>query len=133
MSHLLFGVIMNPMAHNDLYIVDNSTSEQSVKKYLNEWCTISRQMDIATGYFEIGGLLELDGEWQNLEKIRIILGSELTKRTRNVLEETKNYFLAGIDNSIEDEKEKNEFLRGVPAVLSALKSRKIECRVFDKN
>jgi len=124
---------MNPMANKDLYIVDNSAPEQSVKKYLNEWCAISRQMDIATGYFEIGGLLELDGEWQNLEKIRIILGSELTKRTRNVLEEIKNYFLAGIDKSIEDEKDKNEFLKGVPAVLNALKSRKIECRVFDKN
>jgi len=41
------------MAKNDLYIVDNSSPEYSVKKYLNEWCGISRQMDIATGYFEI--------------------------------------------------------------------------------
>ena len=90
-------------------------------------------MDIATGYFEIGGLLELDGEWQKLEKIRIILGSELTKRTREIIEETKNYFLKGLDRSIEDEKEKNEFLAGIPAVLGALKSGKIECRVFDRN
>jgi len=121
------------MAHTDLYIVDNSSPERSVKKYLNEWCAISRQMDIATGYFEIGGLLELDGEWQKLEKIRIILGSELTKRTRDAIEETRNYFLKGLDNSIEEEKEKNEFLSGIPAVLEALKTRKIECRVFDKN
>ena len=133
LSSPLFVVILELMAYKDLYIVDNCTSEQSVKKYLNEWCAISRQMDIATGYFEIGGFLELDGEWQNLDKIRIILGSELTKRTRNVLEETKNYFLAGIDRSIEDEKNKNEFLSGVPAVLDALKSRKIECRVYDRN
>ena len=76
------------MAHTDLYIVDNNSSEQSVRKYLDDWCDISRQMDIATGYFEIGGLLELDGEWQKLEKIRIILGSELTKRTREVIHET---------------------------------------------
>jgi hypothetical protein len=121
------------MAHNDLYIVDNSTPEHSVRKYLNEWCVISRQMDIATGYFEIGGLLELDGKWQNLEKIRIILGSEVTKRTRDVIEETKNYFLKGLDKSIEDEKDKNEFLSGLPAVLDALKTRKIECKVYDKN
>lgn len=121
------------MTHKDLYIVDNDSPERSVKKYLNEWCVISRQMDIATGYFEIGGLLELDGNWQNLEKIRIILGSEVTKRTKEVIEETKNYFLKGLDKSIEDEKDKNEFLLGLPAVLMALKSRKIECRVFDKN
>jgi len=121
------------MAHKDLYIVDNSIPECSVKKYLNDWCAISRQMDIATGYFEIGGLLELDGKWQNLEKIRIILGSELTKRTREIIEETKNYFLKGLDKSVEDEKDKNEFLSGTHAVLDALKSGKIECRVFDKN
>jgi len=120
------------MAHTDLYIVDNNISEQSVRKYLDDWCNISRQMDIATGYFEIGGLLELDGEWQKLEKIRIILGSELTKRTREVIDETKNYFLKGLDKSIEDEKDRNEFLSGLPAVFEALKTKKIECRIFDK-
>jgi hypothetical protein len=56
------------VTHRNLYIVDNDTPERSVKKYLNEWGAISRQMDIATGYFEIGGLLELDGKWQNLKK-----------------------------------------------------------------
>jgi superfamily II DNA or RNA helicase len=121
------------LAHRDLYIVDNETPGRSVKKYLNEWCAISRQMDIATGYFEIGGLLELDGEWQKLEKIRIILGSEVTKRTKGIIDETKLYFLACLDNSLAEEKDRNEFLSGVPAVLQALKARKIECRVFNKN
>ncbi|WP_038077969.1 helicase-related protein [Treponema primitia] len=121
------------MAHNDLYIVDNDTPDRSVQKYLNEWCPISKQMDIATGYFEIGGLLAIDGEWQKLEKIRIILGSEVTKRTKEIINETVKYFLKGLDKSLEDEKDKNEFLLGVPAILDALKSKKIECRVFDKN
>ena len=86
------------IAHNDLYIVDNSSPELSVKKYLNDWCAISRQMDIATGYFEIGGLLELDGEWQNLKKIRIILGSEITKRTREIMEDILNAIFNTIEN-----------------------------------
>ena len=63
----------NNAQHGNLYIVDNSTDVFSVKKYLSEWCSISKQMDIATGYLEIGGLLALDGEWQKLDKIRIIL------------------------------------------------------------
>lgn len=42
------------MEHSNLYIVDNSGDDQSVKKYLREWCPISKQMDIATGYLEIG-------------------------------------------------------------------------------
>lgn len=116
LHHLKINVKMRQMAHNDLYIVDNAGSERSVKKYLNEWCVISRQMDIATGYFEIGGLFELDGEWQKLEKIRIILGSEITRRTKEVIKEAKNFFLKGLDKSVEDEKDKNEFLSWLPAV-----------------
>jgi len=38
-------------------------------------------MDIATGYFEIGALLGLDGEWQQLDRISILIGDEVSKRT----------------------------------------------------
>ena len=44
------------MEHRRLYVVDNSSEEQSVKQYLTEWCDVSKQMDIATGYLEIGGV-----------------------------------------------------------------------------
>ena len=64
-----------------------STTEQTVKQYLTDWCQVSKQMDIATGYLEIGGLLDLDSEWQKLDKIRIILGNEMTRRTRSVIDE----------------------------------------------
>lgn len=59
------------MPHNDLYIVDNSTEPQSVKEYLIDWCKVSKQMDIATGYLEIGGLLALDTHWQKLDKFAL--------------------------------------------------------------
>lgn len=121
------------MEHSNLYIVDNANEEQSVKKYLKEWCPISKQMDIATGYLEIGGLLTLDGEWQNLDKIRIILGNQVTKRTKDVIDQAVKALLEKLNDSINVEHEKNEFLLGVPAILDAMKSRKIECRVYDKN
>ncbi len=121
------------MSHQPLYIVDNSDNRQSVKEYLTQWCQISKQMDIATGYLEIGGLLELDEKWQNLDKIRIILGNEVTRRTKDVIDETVKFFLSGIKKSIDKEQERNEFLVGIPAILDAFKSRKIECRVYNKN
>ncbi|WP_022778291.1 helicase-related protein [Butyrivibrio sp. AE3009] len=121
------------MEHTDLYIVDNSNEEQTVKKYLKEWCPISKQMDIATGYLEIGGLLSLDEDWQKLDKIRVILGNQVTKRTKDVIDQAVKVLLEKLNESINTEHEKNEFLLGVPAVLDALKSRKIECRVYDKN
>ena len=121
------------MAHKDLYIVDNSTEDTTVKKYLTDWCSVSKQMDIATGYLEIGGLLALDTHWQKLDKIRIILGNEMTKRTKDVIEEVASSMLRTFRQSVDQEQEHNEFLIGVPAILDALKCGKIECRVFDKN
>ncbi len=81
------------MPHNDLFIVDNNGDERSVRKYLKQWCPISRQMDIATGYLEAGGLLDLDGEWQKMKKIRIILGNEMTKRTKSVIDGIALYMM----------------------------------------
>lgn len=121
------------MSHSDLYIADNATDHQSVKTYLREWCSVSKQMDIATGYLEIGGLLALDTEWKKLDKIRIILGNEMTKRTKEVIDEVVKVLLARLKNSADEEQEHNEFLIGVPAILDAMKTGKIECRVYDKS
>jgi hypothetical protein len=69
----------------DLFIVDNSVSGWTGLRYLEEWSGIAKAFDIATGYFEIGALLALDGKWQTLEKIRIRMGAEITHRTRRAL------------------------------------------------
>jgi hypothetical protein len=46
----------------DLFIVDNSISGWTGLLYLEEWTTIAEPFDIATGYFEIGALLALEGK-----------------------------------------------------------------------
>ncbi len=119
------------MEHKSLYVVDNSSESQSVKHYLTEWCSVSKQMDIATGYLEIGGLLDLDQHWQKLDKIRIILGNEVTKRTKAVIDAVVEALLSRLKDSVDEEQEHNEFLIGVPAVVEAMKNKKIECRVYD--
>lgn len=121
------------IGRNGLYYVDNSLDNWNVKEYLKQWCKVSKQMDVATGYLEIGGLLDLDHEWQKLNKIRIILGDEVTKRTKEIIEQAVNSMLARINNSVDKEQEKNEFLIGVPAIVEALKERRIECRVYDRD
>jgi len=69
----------------DLFIVVNSDSQWKVREYLREWSDISNKFDIATGSLEIGALLALDGNWQKLDKIRVLMGNEVTKRTRKAL------------------------------------------------
>ena len=116
----------------NLYIVDNIGETNTVRQYLSEWCGISRQMDVATGYFDVGGLLAVDQKWQMLEKVRIILGDEVTKTTKAALDEAVGKFVGAIKASVDEEQKKNDFLVGVPAIVEALRSRKIECRVYQK-
>jgi hypothetical protein len=66
----------------DLFIVDNGVSGWTGLQCLEEWVCIAKAFDIATGYLEIGALLILEGKWQPLDKIRILMGAEVTHRTR---------------------------------------------------
>ena len=120
------------MPYENLYIADNNGEGRSVRKYLRQWCGISKSMDVATGYLEIGGLLDLDSEWQKLDKIRIILGSEMTKRTKDIIDSVVQFLISHLRDSVDDEQEHNEFLIGVPAIIDALQKRRIECKVYDK-
>jgi len=65
-----------------LFIVDNSDANWKVRAYLAEWCELSSSIDIATGYFEIGALLALDDQWQKVDQIRILMGDEVSMRTK---------------------------------------------------
>jgi len=118
----------------ELFIVDNSVSGWTGLRYLEEWAGIAKAFDIATGYFEVGALLALDGKWQSLEKIRILMGAEMTHRTRKgLLDAVRDRAVQILDGSIEADKNGNPFLHGVPAILDAMRSRQIECRVYDKD
>lgn len=66
----------------DLFIVDNSLSRWTGLEYLREWTDLARSFDVATGFFEISSLLALDGKWQQLEKIRILMGDQVSLRPR---------------------------------------------------
>ena len=118
----------------DLFIVDNSVSGWTALRYLEEWTGIAKAFDIATGYFEIGALLAFEDKWQPLEKIRILMGSETTHRTRKAfLDAVRSRAVGILDGSIEETKSVNPFLHGVPAILEALRDGQIECRVYDKD
>lgn len=119
-------------AGSDLFIVDNSDDDWKVVDYLREWTEISKAFDVATGYFEIGSLLSLDGHWQKLDAIRVLMGDEVTKRTQRTLIEGTARIKRKLDESLEQEKARNDFLVGVPAIVEALAAGKIACRVYNK-
>jgi hypothetical protein len=118
---------------SDLFIVDNSDSDWKVHRYLFDWCKLSKAIDVATGFFEVGGLLALDGAWQTVPQIRILMGDEISKRTKKAFTDGLTEITQRLDNSIEEEKKKDDFIKGVPAIVAALMSGQIQCRVYRKD
>jgi len=115
---------------SELFIVDNSDNDWKVLRYLHDWCQIARGIDIATGYFEIGALLGLKGEWQQVDQVRILMGDEVSLRTRDAFERGLNQIVSTLDQSIEQEKRQNDFLEGVGDIADAIRAGKIKCRVY---
>ncbi len=124
---------MSDRGGGELFIVDNSVSGWTGLQYLQQWTEIADTFDIATGFFEIGALLALDGRWQQLDKIRILMGDEVSLKTRNAFAEAIKRRVGRLDYSLESEKDDNPFLEGVEAVVEALKEGKIECRVYKQD
>lgn len=121
------------MTDGPLFIVDNSEGGRNGLDYLREWSELASGIDIATGFFEIGSLLDLDGHWQRFQKIRILMGDEVTQRTKKaMLLAVKQRAEARLDQSIENDKERDPFLNGVDAIVDALVSGQIQCRVYNR-
>ena len=118
---------------SELFIVDNSDEDWKVLRYLHDWCQLSKSIDIATGYFEIGSILALKDEWQKVDQIRILMGDEVSRRTKNAFTAGLEKVKERLDLSLENEKEKNDFLSGVPGIAEAIRSGKIACRVYRKD
>ncbi len=78
---------MTGRSGGELFIADNSDELWKAGQYLRDCCEAARALDIATGYFEIGALLALDGQWQKLDQIRILMGDQVSKRTRQAFDD----------------------------------------------
>lgn len=87
-------------------------------------------MDVATGVFEVGAFLQLEGLWQDLDKIRVLMGDETTKRTKR---EIVQALLEKSNDSIENEKERGDALTGLAAIRQAIEAKKILLRVYSKS
>src|SRR5437870_10888002 len=90
---------------SELFIVDNSDEEWKVLRYLHDWSQISKGIDCATGNFEIGALLALNEEWQKVDQIRILMGNEVSARTKSAFLKSFEDAKQKLDDSIEHEKE----------------------------
>lgn len=61
------------------------------------------------------------------------MGDEISRRTKNAFAAGLAQVEQRLDSSLETEKERNAFLKGVPAIVEAIRSGKIACRVYRKD
>ncbi len=85
------------------------------------------------GKAEIGALLALEEKWQAVDHLRILMGDEVSLRTKRAFVQSLKNINERLDSSLETEKSQNDFLQGVPAIVDAIRSGKIQCRVFRKD
>src|ERR1039457_4483222 len=129
--HSYFPMTAPTKSGGELFIVDNSDETWKGLRYLQDWTEIASAFDIATGFFEIGSLLALDGRWQKLDRIRILMGGQASARTKQaILEGLRQHVCQKLDSSLENEKESNGLLAGAAAIVQAMRHGKIQCRVY---
>ncbi len=109
-------------------IIDNR-GNNTVLRALQKLLPNLPKMDIATGVFEVGSLLLLEGLWQDLDKIRVLMGDETTKRTKR---EIIKAMLEVSNQSIEREKGRDDALTGLAAVRQAITNKQITLKTYSK-
>ena len=109
-------------------IIDNR-NQNTVLHALRKLLPNLQKMDIATGVFEVGSLLLLEGLWQELDKIRVLMGDETTKRTKR---EIIKALLEVSNQSIEREKERDDALTGLASVRQAIANKQIALKTYSK-
>ena len=109
-------------------LIDN-VDGNTLLKVLESLLMKSAKLDIATGTFEIGAFLSLGKTWQHLDGIRLLMGDETTRRTKEHLIKALQ---DATDDNIESVKEKDDTLHGLAAVRDAIRRGQIVVRVYDK-
>ena len=109
-------------------LIDNIEGN-TLQKALESLLVKSINLDIATGTFELGAFLSLGKTWRHLDGIRLLMGDETTKRTKDHLIRALQ---EATDTNIESEKEQDDTLHGLAAVRDAIREGQIVVRVYDK-
>lgn len=87
---------------------------------------------IASGYLDLGALLELDGAWQKSRSLRLLFGGESSMRSGRAFSKGLDALTAELDRSIGTARRADPFLTGAEAVVAALRNGHIGARIHRK-
>jgi len=91
-------------AGSELFLVDNSDADCKVLRYLHNWGQLAKGIDIVTGYLEVGSLLGLKDQWHKVDRIRLLMGDEVSKRAKAAFESGPEGLRWRLNGSVERER-----------------------------
>jgi superfamily II DNA or RNA helicase len=123
-----------PITDVDQFIVDNRANAVTAGQFLTEWCKLASSLDIATGYFDTKAFDSLSPAWESLEKIRLLMGSEVTSGVKSeILAAVKQRVLNQLEHALDDSHQEDPLMKRASKVQEAIVSGKIEAKVFAKS
>jgi superfamily II DNA or RNA helicase len=126
---------INSSHHSSLehFIVDNKANSLTAGQFLTEWCKVASSLDIATGYFDTKAFDSLLPEWEALEKIRLLMGTEVTSGVKSViLAAVKMRVLNQLKVALGELHQVDPLMTAASRVQQGIVSGKIEARVYAK-
>ena len=120
-------------------VVDNLPDNIRVSAVLHELLPESHALDVASGYLEMGVFKILDGKWEHLDRIRILVGQEQSGFTRAEL--LRGLFPPPVEGrpfstcnrSIEEVKELTDDLTWLQKVRQAMRDGVIQVKVYTRS
>ena len=114
------------------FIVDNSEDDWNVVRHLHDWCQLSGASTSRPGTSRSARCWLSRTNGRKSTASASSWATKCPRRTKDAFQRALGAIESKLDDSIEAEKEKNDFLAGVPAIVDALKNGKIVPRLSQR-
>ena len=126
------------MAHNDLKFFTNEPNRDLYSRFSTVLKSNTQFFDMLVGYFRTSGFFRLYSAMESVEKIRVLVGLNVNKRTIDIVDqaktapvtikEAKEEFAQTVETEFENSPTSADIERGVRQFIEWLRSGKLEMR-----
>ncbi len=130
------------MIRNDLTFFTNEPDRTLQERFNRILRNNTQFFDVIVGYFRTSGFYKLYEAMESIEKIRILVGLDVDKKTVEILDsaklsmsnkEIKEEFSKNVINEFENSEDSKELEIGVKTFIEWLKSGKLEMKMYPKD
>lgn len=132
------------MTHNDLTFFTNEPDRNLYERFSNILKSNTQYFDILVGYFRTSGFFRMYEAMENLDKIRILVGLNVDRRTVEIIKESdseshlsqkeaKELYSDSVEREFASSDDAMDIEKGVRTFIEWLKSGKLEIRIYTES